>query len=284
MTMKHLFFFCCLMSACVYAGGDTLEDFSLKGPVIEVEEDSRRVPPGSRFEEGERLSGRRLVFDGNGNLLTEEWSGPSGGYTTVIGFSYDTAGRLAERVFSQADMAVPDRTVYTWNDKGLPEEIVHTFTVGTYGWIYRHTYDPAGRLAEKRKFELSGTPVSILRYSYDGTGRVVEERLLDRRERTLSYVRYEYGPDRVAREIAPDGVHIVSKRTTLYNEHGDPSVVRTELSSGRVLPTRSVAYIYDDAGNWTERSEEDSGRRWRIVTRRRIAYGTSDEQADGEGE
>lgn len=250
---------------------DTPADFAIRGPVLELEETSF-----SGSADGQRLSGRKLVFNPAGRLVTEYWSGPEGTYSTVIQYTYDEAGRAATRSFTQAKGATPDITVYRYDDAGRLSELEHTFTVGTYGWIYRFTYDDAGRLAEKAKFSLKGTPESVLRYRYDAEGRVIEEGLYTPRGALLSKTVYLYADGWTEREIYPDGKTLASRRRREYNHRGDPVRDYTDLAVGGRLWTRSFTYRYDEYGNWTERVEEYSGSEaYTVVTRRRILYSDS---------
>jgi len=270
MFMRCFILLFCLFTAGLNAYSDTLEDFALTGNVVEVEELSWEADISFKEGEYEFLSGRKLFFDKNGNLLTELWCKEKGEYTTVIQFVYDQSDNLVEKSFSRSRDILPDITVFRRNEEGKLEELVHSFTAGTYGWIYRYRYNEHGLIEEKKKYELSGDEVAAIRYRYDDAGRLVEELLLDTRGRTLSLKGYTYGDGWVIRELAPDGRAVVSRKKTEYNERGHPVLEYTVLESGKRLNTRTFRYTYDHYGNWTERTEEYIGENFRMIVTQRI--------------
>ncbi|MBN2050118.1 MAG: hypothetical protein JW760_06710 [Spirochaetales bacterium] len=280
---KGLPLFCCLFLLCLQSPADTLAELALKGPLLEMIEESWDVSGGEKNQKREKFERRRFLFHEDGRLLEEYWAGPEGLENTKILYFYDDGGNLVRKTFAQNDTMVPDSSVYLRDQQGLLIELVHTFTVGTYGWIYRYRYDDRGLLTEKEKLELSGEPVSLIRYRYDEKRRVVEESLLDPAGRTLAVQRFIYQADRTIRELYADGDSLTGRRTTVYNQQGDPTAQWSVLSTGKAVLSLSTDYSYDSWGNWTKRVERFTLPDRVILTERLIRYGESP-KAQNQGE
>ncbi len=225
----------CAFTRQLYARSETgmtmLEEFNLSGKVQSV-----------RYEkENETVV---LCFDRTGKLVRQETACSDGTARLHTGYVYENGRLVSFSIYfvPRGQSAIFRGTAdFDYNPEGLLVRSKY------YGDEIRYEYDRQGN-----RVTVYGAYVKRGR-KFDGQGRIAEEWSFDDKP---SVVR-EFGvtdetggslPDREF-EVPP---YELPQDIYENNEHGDMFRITSGENSG--MPAETITYVYDDRGNWTERT------------------------------
>jgi YD repeat-containing protein len=199
-------------------------------------------------------------------------------YTT---FSYDSAGKLMEKVSYRKDGELDEKTLYKYNQKGnliteleyqrymdFKDPTVTSYEYNDSGKVidykrewskktslhYIYSYDARGNLAEVVLEEADGKVSRREKYTYDQNGREVEQLTLESKSNGKWISKYAEDGKITEKEWYKDDGSLNSKYTFTYDS--DRQLLE---SVGRAYPEgriyAKVTYKYDRSGRVVERCD-----------------------------
>lgn len=239
--MKRIFslsLFACLafLAGCTSPRKSTLEESGMKGKIKQMTDLVNNHPSGrfietdSEEEKTEYDVMRVLDFYPNGNLKNLRLILENG--TTVQKYLYDKDSLLSEvQYFENGKMRSYE--TYTYNSKGLKENIAVKDT--------------------------SGALVQTVKYKYDGKGNKIEQvDLFPGGEKQIQTFKYDHKNQLVEKTTQKNGVSTGIKEKYLYDKDGNLSEISSEdtMFDSFTMVQRIRYKETDSLGNWTYRETE----------------------------
>jgi len=225
----------------------------------------------------------------------------SGRISTVTFYAPGTNRPIQEHTFKYANGLLGKLTVYeTLSDRAFGDTLVNNPTTGRHlstkdarpFYEVTFAYDKQQRLTQERThYEESGevhtkaydyrkNQLTItdkhgtdIRYEYDQQGRVIRETEFFESEDWYVFTMIYTEEGRVATDefIEFPGEEDSERVRNVYTyRNGLVATIETSKSGKRTIKT--MQYVFDDAGNWTQRTETSNTSKEMIVTKRIITY------------
>ena len=251
-----------------------------------------RLAEERRWKNGLFERSRSYRYDTRGNKVEETLTDSQGhAQSERMEYDYDEAGNILEERLVDGEGRTTARYTLRYDAAGRITQRTQVDHEGHFSCSHYH-FDEQGRPLLQHWFNSASHSCGRLAYTYDEQGRLVQEELrtggmVAQRQELLmedgtvvQQVRYEGADMRLSyrhrHAYYPDG-----GRQDTWEEHydGQGSLLqrahRRYDTLGNLLQDTqndtTLLYQYDAAGNWVQRTEQQSGETVQVV-RREIAY------------
>ena len=228
MIKKILFLFAfCLILLCIFSCTSKevshLEEMNLKGDVKFIKEVTYKST------DGEILSIFLTQFNSNGYKTNEVLKSPDGSSQTRITYYYNKRNYNTKQFFYDENDTLLIKIIYGFNSIGRPSSFIVYDDDDKIRNKGEFTYDNDGNLLKFYNFDTLGKIIMEESYIYDSLGFLTSK---DSYEHS-KFLKYEY------------------KRDSL----GNPVLINVFNKKEVCVEKKHYIYIYDESGNWTERTE-----------------------------
>lgn len=280
------------------------EKKGLKGQVVQVQQ-RKYEAKGSEEEpqKGDRVGPAfenfDLHFNSSGMKTMEAWYDSLEEMQRRVKIEYENGTEPKKRIVSKNGKEEKNRTIWEYNERGLPIKKTIKGADGGVKWEIHNKYDPEGRKIETIRKTPEGDTLQQTKIERNEKGWVTEERRFNAAgslEQKTKYVRDKKG--RVARKTNYDeGGTETGRFSFVYNEEGERTEIKKFDESGDLERWREYSYNdkgslskevhkrgrdgegtefvhhyeRDDQGNWTRRITLKNGELYR-VTERELKY------------
>lgn len=145
-------------------------------------------------------------------------------------FKYDENGRLVEQTHEYSGSQNVDRMTTEYNKNGLPCLQVQYDENGNETQSCDTKYDKLGNVVEETIRDARGNKVAQFSYKYDNRGLQIEKNV----------VRVDY-------------------KCSILSEYDNHGYVTKRVTKSRETETWTFSYVYDEQGNWIERTSFNEG-------------------------
>ena len=251
-------------------------EYELNGKVKSVDVHFYKVE--EKF--GELVKGKRENFrykyyiNEKGNLTRKEVYDSNNNLYGVTVYSYKT-GLLEHFKYLDSDGAIDDITQYKYDKKGNRIRSDHFGSENNLKWFYNMSYNDAGYLIEKNRYEPNGQLHSKDKYLYDNNGNMTEHSSYHSNGHLKYKYIYEYDKNgnetKITRynskkEIEMNEVYLYDPKSNLlnemhkYNAEGKKSYSslylyndEKDITKIESLLDEKFQYRYDQRKNWIEK-------------------------------
>lgn len=212
------------------------------------------------------------IFDRNG-FLSEK-------------YSYDTLGKIKSRmIVKRTDHPkVYEDFTYSYDDgvESLSSggtsvydvlkniQIETTIISGDTIWVDIYKFDK-GRMVEHNNYSKDGSRNWKSTYEYKNIGRLIVEDSQDEYEDIRTKTTLDKNGKPILIESSDFSGEFKSKKKYEYNEYGDVISFKSYTKNGHVESHDTYSYIYDDKGNWIQKTKFKDGKP-AYITERVIKY------------
>ncbi len=174
---------------------------------------------------------------------------------------FDDKGNLTEKnVYYKSAGYLSNKNTYKYGEKGnLTEE--DDYSPG--GRLHRkltYKYDEKGNMTEENSYYSDGNMASKTTYKYDEKGNITEENLYNSDGHQTGKWSFKYDKKRNMIEqnsLYSDG-SLLTKWTYKYDERNNMIEENSYYSNGSLLQKLTYKYIFDNIGNWIEKTEYEN--------------------------
>lgn len=203
--------------------GDVVIVFNEKGYKTET----------NRYNKTGQLSQKIIYkYDAKGARTVRDVYNSYGKIQMKFLYVYDTSGnKIAYNSYKPTGELV-DTYTYKNDAKGRMIEEIWTKPDKTFGSRYTFNYDARGFMTETTQYTKSSTSLDNRTvYKYNKLGQLSEI------------------------EIYNDKNTLTKKNIITYDDKGNESSIKTFGASGEFIDEKQYKYVFDDRGNWIERTE-----------------------------
>lgn len=205
-------------------------------------------------DDGETEEEKKLIYNKDGKVLSEELILPLDEVQELIKRVYDERGRLTERIKYYSGEE-GEKAVYEYENHDQPVRSSHYDADGELERQEEYDYNEKQELTRLTIKEGVGKVAEIHIFAYDHKGNMVEEKESDAEGNLVATVTYEYNdsgkPLRMIHQNA-DG-KLMESFVATYDEN-DKLIERKVRGSHPGI----FSYVYDDRGNCIEESVTDA--------------------------
>jgi len=212
------------------------------------------------------------IFDRNG-FLSEK-------------YSYDTLGKIKSRmIVKRTDHPkVYENFTYSY-DEGVESlstvgtsvydalnntQIETSIIFGDTIWVDIYKFDK-GRKIEHNNYSKDGSRNWKSTYEYKNSGRLIVENSHDEFEDIRIKTSLDKSGNPILIESSDFFGEFKTKKKYEYNEYGDVISFKSYNKNGHVESHDTFSYVYDNVGNWIQKTENNDGKPV-YITERKIEY------------